>query len=129
MRLLICIALLPMMAWAQEDVAQQFVGKPVAEILDTLRSEGTNLAYSTNLVTSDLLVVAEPELGEPDVRLDERLRADDEVDLAGPDRRQCLPPPLRREPPGQQQPPNATVAEGRFKRAPVLLGEHLRRGH
>ena len=54
-----------MLAWAQEDVAQQYVGRPVAEILDTLRSEGTNLAYSTNLVTSDLLVQTEPELGEP----------------------------------------------------------------
>lgn len=56
---------LPLALPAQEDTAQQYAGRPVAEILDALRDEGTNFAYSTNLVTSDLVVVAEPELGDP----------------------------------------------------------------
>ena len=56
---------LPLAVPAQEDTAQQYAGRPVAEILDALRDAGTNFAYSTNLVTSDLVVVAEPELGDP----------------------------------------------------------------
>jgi len=65
MRLIICIALLPILAVAQEDVAVHYTGLPVAEVLETLRNEGTNFAYSTNLVTSDMLVQSEPEPGEP----------------------------------------------------------------
>lgn len=65
MRILLCIVFLPLAALAQEDIAASYAGRPVAEILESFRIDGTNFAYSTNLVTPDLLVVSEPELGEP----------------------------------------------------------------
>lgn len=43
----------------------QYTGRPVAEVLEALRSEGANFAYSTNLVTPELLVESEPESDEP----------------------------------------------------------------
>ena len=57
--------LMPMIAWAQEDVAVQYVGRPVTEILESFREQGVNFAYSTNLLTPDLLVQSEPEPGAP----------------------------------------------------------------
>ncbi len=37
-----------------------FVGRSVAEVIDEFRTAGENFAYSTNLVTADLRVLAEP---------------------------------------------------------------------
>jgi 5-enolpyruvylshikimate-3-phosphate synthase len=54
-----------MFAWAQEDIAAQYAGRPVAEILEAFRADGINFAYSTNLVPADLLVESEPEPGAP----------------------------------------------------------------
>lgn len=43
----------------------QYAGRPVAEVLEALREDGLNFAYSTNLVTPDLRVESEPSPGEP----------------------------------------------------------------
>lgn len=53
-----------MTAWAQDDVAVHYAGRPVAEVLEILREEGSNFAYSSKLVTPELLVLSEPESGE-----------------------------------------------------------------
>jgi hypothetical protein len=57
--------LLPLAAWAQEDAARPYKGRPVVEVIEELRGDGLNLAYSTNLVPADLVVSEEPSPGEP----------------------------------------------------------------
>jgi hypothetical protein len=57
--------LFPLVAWAQDDVARPFAGRPIVEVIEEFRNDGLNLAYSTNLVTSDLVVESEPSPGEP----------------------------------------------------------------
>lgn len=41
-------------------------GRPVAEIIDEFRAAGYPFAYSDALVTGDMVVLAEPEPGDPD---------------------------------------------------------------
>jgi outer membrane receptor protein involved in Fe transport len=57
--------LLPLAAWAQEEPTQPLAGRPVVEVIEEFRQQGLNLAYSTNLVTEDLVVDTEPAPGEP----------------------------------------------------------------
>ena len=65
MRILLLILLLPLAAWAQEEPTQPLAGRPVVEVIEEFRQQGLNLAYSTNLVTEDLVVDTEPAPGEP----------------------------------------------------------------
>ena len=65
LRILLLILLLPIAAWAQDDPARLFAGRPVAEVIDEFRQHGQNFAYSTNLVTTDLVVQSEPSPGDP----------------------------------------------------------------
>jgi outer membrane receptor protein involved in Fe transport len=52
-------------AWAQDESARPFAGSPIVEIIEEFREDGLNLAYSTNLVTPDLVIQSEPSPGEP----------------------------------------------------------------
>ncbi len=63
MRILLAILLLPLAAWAQDGPAQPFAGRSVIEVIEEFRDGGLNLAYSTNLVSSDLVVQDEPAAG------------------------------------------------------------------
>ncbi len=65
MRILLLILLLPLAAWAQEDDARPYAGRSVVEVIEELRESGLNLAYSTNLVSEDLVIESEPLQGEP----------------------------------------------------------------
>ena len=65
MRVSLLLILLPFVAWAQEQTAVLLEGRPVVEVIEELRGEGLNVAYSTNLVTADLVVQAEPAPGKP----------------------------------------------------------------
>ena len=58
--LLALICLLPVAGLAAERDAVPFTGRPVADVIDEYREAGIPFAYSTNLVSSDLLVGAEP---------------------------------------------------------------------
>ena len=62
--LLILIATLAA-AMADEGPAAPYKGRGVAEVIDEFREQGEPFAYSTNLVSSELLVEAEPEPGAP----------------------------------------------------------------
>ena len=42
-----------------------FEGRTVVSVIEDFRSQGWSFAYSTNLVSDDLLVIAEPEDSEP----------------------------------------------------------------
>jgi len=57
--------LLPLITWAQEDTARPLAGRPVVAIIEEFRGQGLNLAYSTNVITTDLIVSREPSPGEP----------------------------------------------------------------
>ena len=63
--LLVMICLLPAAGLAAEGDAVPFTGRPVADVIDEYRDAGVPFAYSTNLVSADLMVTAEPEAGEP----------------------------------------------------------------
>ena len=65
MRILLVILLLPLAAWAQDDTAQPLTGRPVVDVIEEFRDSGLNLAYSTNLVSEDLVIEAEPAAGKP----------------------------------------------------------------
>ncbi len=52
-------------AMADEGPAAPYKGRGVAEVIDEFRAQGEPFAYSTNLVSSELLVEAEPEPGAP----------------------------------------------------------------
>ena len=49
---------------AAQDMST-YIGRPVAAVIDEFRDAGYPFAYSTNLITDDLLVELEPEAGEP----------------------------------------------------------------
>lgn len=49
-------------ATAERDA---YLGRPIADIIEEFRQAGEPFAYSTNLVTPDLVVTAEPTPGEP----------------------------------------------------------------
>ena len=42
-----------------------YIGRPVADVIDEFRMAGYPFAYSDALVTADLLVLTEPDAGEP----------------------------------------------------------------
>ena len=64
-RLLLLLTLFIAAAAMAEGPAAPYLGRKVAEIIDTFRESGEPFAYSTNVVTDDLRVVAEPEVGTP----------------------------------------------------------------
>jgi len=52
-------------ALADEGQPVQYKGRGVAEVIDEFRAQGEPFAYSTNVLNSELRVVAEPEAGTP----------------------------------------------------------------
>ncbi len=65
MRILLVLLLLPIAAWAQDEPAQPLAGRPVVEVIEEFRDSGLNLAYSTNLVSEELVILAEPSAAGP----------------------------------------------------------------
>ena len=63
--LLVALLLLSVAIDAAEDDAALYKGRPVAEVIDELRDAGHPFAYSTNLVSADLLVTVESDASEP----------------------------------------------------------------
>ena len=63
--LLAMVCLLPVAGLAAEGDAVPFTGRPVADVIDEYRDAGIPFAYSTNLVSAELMVTAEPEATEP----------------------------------------------------------------
>ncbi len=61
--LLPLLGLLPMTLLAADGGG--YLGRPVAQVIDEFREQGYPFAYSTNLVTSELVVSIEPSAGEP----------------------------------------------------------------
>ena len=59
------LLLLPVAGQAVEGDAVPYMGRPVAEVIDEFRDAGLPFAYSTNLVSADLVVEAEPEATDP----------------------------------------------------------------
>ncbi len=57
--------LLSVVAAAADGPAVSYVGRSVAAVIDEFRDSGLPFAYSTNLVSSDLVVQAEPGAAEP----------------------------------------------------------------
>lgn len=57
------LLLLPVPSWAADGPAAPFVGRRVADVIDEYQGFGLPFAYSTNLVSSDLLVETEPVPG------------------------------------------------------------------
>lgn len=47
------------------DEGRPYLGRPLVEVLEEMRAAGLNLIYSSDLVTSDLLVLAEPPSRTP----------------------------------------------------------------
>lgn len=92
----------------------------------------TGLAELRSLADAELVLFVdhdEAELGELDVVLQDGLRAHDDVDRAGLDLRENLPPLRRPEPADQRRPANPALAE-QFSESPSMLpGQHFRRGH
>ena len=63
--LLTLLIVTPALVFAGEDEVARYAGRPVIEIIDEFRDAGEPFAYSTNLVTNELLVIEEPEAGAP----------------------------------------------------------------
>ena len=63
--LLVMICLLSAAGLAAAADAVPFTGRLVADVIDEYRDAGVPFAYSTNLVSADLMVAAEPEATEP----------------------------------------------------------------
>jgi outer membrane receptor protein involved in Fe transport len=63
--LLVMMCLLPAAGLAAEGDVMPFTGRPVADVIDEYREAGVPFAYSTNLVSSDLLVEVEPKATDP----------------------------------------------------------------
>ena len=61
MRSLLAILCLPGIVLA----AQDWQGRPVTELLDSLIDQGQRILYSSDVVTSEMLVVEEPDLTDP----------------------------------------------------------------
>ncbi|MDH3266275.1 MAG: TonB-dependent receptor [Gammaproteobacteria bacterium] len=64
-RLIVILLLLPAAGLAADGDAAPFAGRVVVDVIDEFRRAGEPFAYSTNLVSEDLLVLAEPESGDP----------------------------------------------------------------
>ena len=52
-------------AWAADGPVVSYEGRRIADVIDEFRDAGQPFAYSTNIVSSDLLVQAEPMAGSP----------------------------------------------------------------
>jgi len=66
LRILIIMALLlPVAGLAADGDVTPYVGRQVAEVIDEFRDAGQPFAYSTNLVSANLTVQAEPEASDP----------------------------------------------------------------
>jgi len=63
--LLLMILLVSSVALADDGQAVPYVGRTVANVIDGFRDQGHRFAYSTNLVTDELRVLAEPTPGTP----------------------------------------------------------------
>ncbi len=63
--LTILILLLPVAGLAAEGDTAPYTGRYVADVIDEFREAGQPFAYSTNLVSADLIVLAEPEATDP----------------------------------------------------------------
>ncbi|MDH3274030.1 MAG: TonB-dependent receptor plug domain-containing protein, partial [Gammaproteobacteria bacterium] len=61
----ILILLLPVAGLVAEGDSGPYAGRHVADVIDEFREAGQPFAYSTNLVSADLIVVAEPEATDP----------------------------------------------------------------
>jgi hypothetical protein len=61
----ILILLLPMAGLAADGDTAPYTGRHVADVIDEFREAGQPFAYSTNLVSADLIVLAEPEATDP----------------------------------------------------------------
>jgi outer membrane receptor protein involved in Fe transport len=63
--IMIIVLLLPATGMAADGGAVPLMGRVVADVIDEFRDAGHPFAYSTNLVSADLLVTAEPESTDP----------------------------------------------------------------
>ena len=63
--LLMIVLLLPVAGWAADGDAVPYTGRPVSAVIDEFRADGHPFAYSTNLVSENLLVTQEPDASEP----------------------------------------------------------------
>jgi len=63
--LMTMVLLLPAAGLTAESDVSYYVGRQVAEVIDEFRDAGQPFAYSTNLVSADLIVQAEPEATDP----------------------------------------------------------------
>ncbi|NIL95134.1 MAG: TonB-dependent receptor [Woeseiaceae bacterium] len=63
--LLAMICVLPVAGLAADGEEAPLTGRPVAEVIDEYRDAGVPFAYSTNLVSGDLLVTGEPQSSDP----------------------------------------------------------------
>ena len=63
--LMTIVLLLPAAGLAADSDILPYVGRQVAEVIDEFRDAGQPFAYSTNLVSADLVVQAEPEATDP----------------------------------------------------------------
>ena len=61
----VLVLLLPVAGWAADGDAAPYTGRAVSVVIDEFRAEGHPFAYSTNLVSEDLRVTAEPDATEP----------------------------------------------------------------
>jgi len=61
----ILILLLPVAGLAAEGDTASYTGRHVADVIDEFREAGQPFAYSTNLVSADLIVLVEPEATDP----------------------------------------------------------------
>ena len=64
-RLLLLLTLFVAAAAMADGPAAPYLGRKVVEVIDAFRESGEPFAYSTNVVTDDLRVIAEPEVGTP----------------------------------------------------------------
>ena len=65
MRVVLAMLVLILAAGAADGAGEAYAGRPLAEILDELREEGLSLIYSSDVVTSDLIVRTEPRARAP----------------------------------------------------------------
>ena len=63
--LLTFILVTPLLGIGAEDDRSSYLGWPVAAVIDEFREAGLPFVYSTNLVTGELRVEAEPEADDP----------------------------------------------------------------
>ncbi|MGD9022035.1 MAG: TonB-dependent receptor, partial [Lysobacterales bacterium] len=63
--LLLAASVWPVSAGGQAGGTEAYAGRPVFEVLDSVRQQGYPIAYSSQLVPPTLTVVAEPVSGEP----------------------------------------------------------------